>query len=32
MIFEEHVRNEHNIWDYLAFIVRLKIKVSSVGG
>lgn len=24
--FEEHVKKEHNMWDYLKFIVLLKVK------
>ena len=24
--FEEHVRNEHNMWHYLYFIVLIKVK------
>ncbi|XP_065845559.1 inositol 1,4,5-trisphosphate-gated calcium channel ITPR1-like isoform X2 [Oscarella lobularis] len=27
--FEEHVHNEHNMWDYLSFIVLLKVKDST---
>ena len=29
MTFEEHVHNEHNMWDYLSFIVLLKVKDST---
>ena len=24
--FEHHIRNEHNIWHYLAFMVHLRVK------
>ena len=27
--FEEHVKNEHNMWHYLYFIVLIKVKVST---
>ena len=26
MTFEEHIRNEHNMWHYLYFIVLIKVK------
>jgi hypothetical protein len=28
--FEEHIRNEHNMWHYLYFIVLIKAKFLSV--
>lgn len=26
MTFEEHIHREHNVWDYLSFIVLLEVK------